>query len=338
MHPVVQIMKSMYDAQETAHAVVAAKAVKKPKRPKLSKTEKVLVGMLTENTGCDILDSGGAYGRSWQRNQARAFWDEPETSLSFAVRNWNGEDHLEINVTHNVYHWLRSRLEYDPSMDRRFQAFRRRAENKDEYDLAIMESFPKHLTEKTGNECTGIHYDGEPMTVNTYNGEDLLSQTIQFILFNHDNVSYVILQIHGGCDVRGGYTRPRVFEVTGDSDETCMFDNARAGLFRDYDELKEKIRLDEVYRAENPVLPGTDPKWNSSPLREHEHSNWSTDDGCHWYYDGCCGASYRDKQLDKIPCKEIEKREDWEEGFVCVLPDGTGLCPFTGCMLHAGFY
>ena len=334
MHPLVQIMHSMYNAQETSAATEAAKKVPKPKQPKLTKTEKVLVAMLTENTGCDILDSGGAYGRAWQRNQARAFWDEKETSLSFAVREFDGETKLEIDVTHNVFHWLKSRLTFDAKMDRKYQAFARREENKHDYDMTVMDKFMTYLEEKTGIKPTGFYNDGEPVSENTYNGADLLSQTLQYLFFGHDGTYYVLLQIHGGADVRGGYTSPRVFEVSGDSDETCFFDNAKATIFVDYDELQEKIRVDEEYRAKNPPLPGFEKGWEASPLRDYEHGSWYTDDACHWYDNGSgCGD-----KLEKFPCKAIESRDEWEAGTVCVLPDGTGLCPNTGCTLHAGFY
>jgi len=334
MHPVVGLMKAMYDHAETSAATEAAKNVPKPKRPKLTKTEKVLVSMLVENTGCDILDSGGAYGRSWQRNQGRAFWEEPETSLSFAVREYDGETKLEIDVTHNVYHWLRSRLTYDAKMDRRFQNFARRAENKDDYDMQVMDKFMTYLEEKSGIKPTGFYGEGEPMSDNTYNGEDLLSQTLQYLFFGYDGTYYVLLQIHGGADVRGGYTRPRCFEVSGDSDETCFFDNAKATIFVDYDELQVKILSDEFYRIKNPPLPGFEKGWEVSPLRDYERGSWYTDDACHWYDNG----SGMGDHLEKFPCKSIETRDEWEEGYVCVLSDGTGLCPNTGCVLHAGFY
>ena len=50
--------------------------------------------------------------------------------------------------------------------------------------------------------------------INTYNYESVLSQTIQFIMFSdgYDNI-YVCLQIHNGCDVRAGYTLPKIFYV-----------------------------------------------------------------------------------------------------------------------------
>jgi len=49
--------------------------------------------------------------------------------------------------------------------------------------------------------------------INTYNYENLLSQVLQFILLEGKDDTYIILQVHGGCDVRGGYTKPRVFRV-----------------------------------------------------------------------------------------------------------------------------
>ena len=34
-----------------------------------TETQKMLARMLTENTGRNILDSGDAYGRHWEKNQ-----------------------------------------------------------------------------------------------------------------------------------------------------------------------------------------------------------------------------------------------------------------------------
>ena len=49
---------------------------------------------------------------------------------------------------------------------------------------------------------------------NTYNWENLLSQGLQFLTFYDENEDmYIILQIHNGCDIRGGYTKPRFFKV-----------------------------------------------------------------------------------------------------------------------------
>ena len=38
-------------------------------------TAKIIYKMLTESTGKHMLDSGGAYGRHWERNQKKSFKD-----------------------------------------------------------------------------------------------------------------------------------------------------------------------------------------------------------------------------------------------------------------------
>lgn len=168
-------------------------------------TEQVIAGMLTENTGRHMLDSGDAYGRNWQRNAgmtAETFAERPTASWG-----WHGE-----YVVLDTYHWLVDRLQYAEELDAELAEFAER--NPDDGWLAIAEAFAEERWP-----------DAERSTANTYNGEDSLSQTLQYVLVvDHDaDESYVVLQIHGGCDVRGGYTVPRVFVVVGD--EYCMYEN-----------------------------------------------------------------------------------------------------------------
>lgn len=69
-----------------------------------------------------------------------------------------------------------------------------------------------------------------PMTVNTCNGEDALSQVVQYTLFQLGEWEevYVALFVHGGCDVRGGYTAPKFFSAGGRHSEwTGILDNSR---------------------------------------------------------------------------------------------------------------
>lgn len=165
--------------------------------------------------------------------------------------------------------------------------------------------------------ATGIYGESEPVTVNSYNEENLLDQVILFTYFelrtglgrggNHG--SYVVLQIHGGCDVRGGYTRPRVFRVT-DDDELAIFDFRRGTIFCE---------------------------------AESEHW-WSTDDGYHWYAEGACGrgAGKQLEQYERVTLKAAEDSdhdlmdsEEWGNGVVCVTDGGEGLCPLCGGSLHA---
>jgi hypothetical protein len=50
---------------------------------------------------------------------------------------------------------------------------------------------------------------------NTYNHENNLSQILLFVTFNYEGNKYALLQIHGGADVRGGYTDTRCFKLNG---------------------------------------------------------------------------------------------------------------------------
>ncbi len=327
---IIHVLTEVCSAVETAAATNAAEEIPKPvPEKKLSQTEEILVDMLTENTGCHILDSGSAYGRSWQRNQGRAFWNEPGTTIHFRVYN---ESDLDMEVTHNIYHWLRERLDFHPLMDRYFRLFSAKEENRDKYPIEIIEDFVKRLAEVTDCECTSPWGDGNPVVINSYNEENLLSQTIQFMAFSHDMGDFIILQVHGGCDVRGGYTRPRVFETNGHGD-CAMFDYARASIAPDFQELKAKEEQEAKYWLDNPPLPGVPGVIKLG--KEKENIYWDTDDGCHWYFQGSCGCG-AGTELQDFPCKEISSRDEWEEGYLCVLEDGTGLCPLTGCTLRAG--
>lgn len=286
---------------------------------KFTLTQKVLASMLRENTGRALLDSGGAYGRNWERNALRPFWEAPATTITGHA--YNGK--LDLSVTHSVFHWLVDRLEYSRGMTRRLRALGKR---EDLYGMQLAERFPEYLRER-GEAVGGIGED--PCTVNTYNGEDLLSQVLQFVYFTVGEgrglrTEFVALQIHGGCDVRGGYTDPVVFEVT---DDLAIFNNANASIWPDPGEVKIKqAKID----AQQPLPPG-------DIGEDLGDINWTTDDGCHWYFQGTSGSGYTDKQLDKLPAKAIEERSDWKKGTVCVLPDGSVLCPFSGCKLVAGY-
>lgn len=163
----------------------------------VTRTDQVLAEMLTENTGRHLLDSGGAYGRNWERNQGRTVEDflaAPPVTLDARYGY--------IDVTLDVFHWLRARLEYDADLDADFLAF---AEGSTEPWLVDAERF----AESTRTERGLDYLNG---TYNSYNSENFLSQTIQFVISTDEQGDeYVLLQIHGGCDVRGGYTRPRAF-------------------------------------------------------------------------------------------------------------------------------
>ena len=242
----------------------------------MSKTKQVLHEMLTENTGTALCDSGGypkydsagryagssqGYGRNWERHAGLTledFEDMPDALLSFKYG---------IEVTLNLFHWLAERLEYNADMDAKFQRF---SKDSDDSYLCDMEGFTGWLHTKRRDPMEV----SEECTVNTYNGEDLLSQTIQYRYFVAEWQAYVLLQIPGGADVRGGYTRPRAFEC----DDYGLLDNADASI-----------------------------------ICSRDNHNWSTDDAYNWYWRGCCGTHYKSLQLNNMEIIKVDKLDQYAD-------------------------
>jgi hypothetical protein len=168
--------------------------------------------MLIENTGQHMLDSGGHYGRHWQRNRVVNFKDLPE--FEYTVEESNGEVGLYGSIP--LFHFLNAYCEITESskkLQKMFMEHSHLPEVEDESWLSCIYSFIEKYNIKH-------EYGGN----NSYNLETVLSQGIQFqgIEINHyDNPQfaklgivegeYILLQIHGGCDIRGGYTKPKVF-------------------------------------------------------------------------------------------------------------------------------
>ena len=164
-----------------------------------TRTEQVIYEMLTENTGRHMLDSGGENGRAWQRNQVKTledFRNEPQTSFD---TKWG-------DVTISLFHHLTDKLTYSEEWTAALNEY---AETYDGSWLEIMETFPQELGFK------------RLFTENSYNHESLLSQVIQYTVYDTGSEILVALQIHGGADVRGGYTAPRVFSM-GDEYELAL--------------------------------------------------------------------------------------------------------------------
>lgn len=49
-------------------------------------------------------------------------------------------------------------------------------------------------------------------TFNTYNGDSDLSQILQGSWLEINDEQYILIQVHGGCDARGGYTDAKLFK------------------------------------------------------------------------------------------------------------------------------
>lgn len=283
-----------------------------PAKREATDTDSVLVEMLTENTGAHILDSGGAYGRNFERNQKRDLANEPEITADWSVypsenATWEGAQdqtpELDLTFTLSVFHFLSERLDYEPELDRWFAAF---ADTRDGYWPEIIEEFFEKLNVRTGADV-----------VNTYNGEDALSQVLQFGVAAYPDLDscesnelgygdqLIVLQIHGGCDVRGGYTEPRVFR----SGDFALWDNAHADMSCD--------------RSGDPPLNPEQLNIDGESVGAQDcNARWYTDDQCHWYDDE------RQNRLEDYPC---ERGTVGKVGTVVVNEDANeAFCPVCG--------
>jgi hypothetical protein len=188
-----------------------------------------------------MLDSGGAYGRNWERNRKRKFGKENPCIVEI------NSEYNEVNITFNVYHYLKTYLELNQAtalLNHKFHKFCNLPANENKYYPELMKEF----AEAIGTEV---------YTTNTYNYDNIISQTLQYTTFQYNEEQFILLQVHNGCDVRGGYTKPYIFHI----DE-----------------------LDYFIMAQHDIQSGC----------ANGHI-WSSDDcGYHWYFDGSTAKSEYD--------------------------------------------
>jgi hypothetical protein len=164
----------------------------------MNSTKKTLKSMLLENTGKSM----------YEKNAARHFETEKHSIYEAGAR----QEKLDLTISHNTYHWLLERIIYDAQLTAKFNRFAKRPQYEYESWPAVIQAFIKNL--RKTHEITGL-YGESPSTWggNTYNDECTLDQTLQFEYFEIGGIGKLILQIHGGGDVRGGYTAPRILDA-----------------------------------------------------------------------------------------------------------------------------
>jgi len=160
-------------------------------------TDIALFEMLTENTGIHFLDSGMSNGRNWQRNQG------------FTLEQWKQRNQATVEQdglypTLDLFHFLKRRLTLTEKARDLQKWFVDYCETNmaSPFSCDTLESFADEVEPGTTHTVA-----------NSYNWENFLSQDVQFVDFGIDGQSFTLLQIHGGADIRGGYTAPQVFET-----------------------------------------------------------------------------------------------------------------------------
>jgi len=192
--------------------------------------KETIAAMLTENTGTHMLDSGGASGRGWQRNAGKAlddFESQPSATAEIYVSERKGELTAEIMPCVNVFHLLTGgALELD-DICKEFNAM-----PVDDWDggfSGVSLAGYEWLMSNCGFETQVKGGEG----FNTYNWASNHSQVMQGNMLTlegeYGEEQYILIQIHGGADVRGGYTDAKLFKLDDHADfgnvvtEDCGF-------------------------------------------------------------------------------------------------------------------
>ena len=214
----------------------------------MSNVKEIIADMLVENTGIAIMDSGGENGRMWQRNAGKTlsdFENEPEVYFEMpdeyvlrrdgdyifagtetecltrlhevCPQSWEwaqkhegytmekqGNTSADISVTVSTFHYLSGVLELDSLCDE-FNSIPAKDWDGEAYGVSTR-----------GEKWLKKHGFSYGDSWNTYNGENLLSQVLQGTELEKDGSTgeYVLLQVHGGADVRGGYTDAKLFKYS----------------------------------------------------------------------------------------------------------------------------
>ena len=202
-----------------------------------TETQKLVYAMLMENTGTHMCDSGGANGRMWQRNQAKTIKDfDDELEATIEKSEWTDKDgkvHTEYERTVSVFHYL-SELESDHVCDK----FNELNTDCKDWDG----DFAWGVSQAGADFLELINMESK-YQFNTYNGDSDLSQVLQGSWLEMDGETFLLLQIHGGADVRGGYTDAKLFKP---SDDWIIHPYLQEYI--DSDEIEEEY---ELYHEEN---------------------------------------------------------------------------------------
>jgi len=156
-----------------------------------------------ENTGKHFLDSGGESGRAWQRPAIKV--EAPTAGFSL----WNG---VPDGAVIETGHFLADHLEILHDVRAAYDAW---AETQAGFHLELATEFLEVFGMKSRSRD------------NTYNNENELSQNYIWDVYRpggdddsdwvySDGSEIVIIHIHTGCDVRGGYGAPIFCRSKGD--------------------------------------------------------------------------------------------------------------------------
>ena len=179
----------------------AATAPECPER--YTRTQAVLHGMFTEKVGSHFLDSGDYYGRLGDAYRAA-----PDLLARPRVAACRTDDDERIgrgtatSAQRSSFHALDASLVYSAEIDAMFERFCAANDDgrKSWTDLAA------EFAEEKDDE-----FSLEGDSYNTYSFDNPLDAPFRWFEFDCGGVRAILVQMHLGCDIRGGYGRPRAF-------------------------------------------------------------------------------------------------------------------------------
>lgn len=228
----------------------------------------VIYSMLCQNTGTHFLDSGGFEGRHWERNSKHSVDEFVATDEIIMTAKCYRDGELSLDVTKSLFHHLDNALHYDEHMDRLFHKFvdiyvKEFYEYWDEErnsgygdfswekamktfaDMALSHNNNKTFRDRN-YEWNPWEFEGERYSGYTYNEENILSQDFVY----HYYGSWIFIQSNNGCDARGGFSYPHIFQEKEDgalsrySDYTIGCTNGHWWDFQSgYEESEQDVYL-----------------------------------------------------------------------------------------------
>ena len=181
--------------------------------------KETIAAMLTENTGTHMLDSGGANGRAWQQNKGMTvatFEAQASATAEVYVREYQGELTAEVLPCVSCFHLLTGGVLELDSLCKRFNS------------ISCDDRSSSYSWHYWSSDLCGVSTKGFDWLMfkgfeigegfNTYNWGANHSAVMQGTELTRDGEwgeeKYLLLQIHGGADVRGGYTDAKLFKIS----------------------------------------------------------------------------------------------------------------------------
>lgn len=234
-------------------------------------TEQIVYEMISQNTGTHILDSGGAYGRHWERNQKHTLTDFKESPDIVYSAHVYRDGELSLDVTKSLFHHLVNNLNYEEYVDKLFHRF---------VDIYIKEFYEYWDDERNcgygdfdwnkamkcfcelvrkdrkGNrQWISWEFEGEEWSGYTYNDENILSQDFVYDVMG----GWVFIQSHNGCDARGGFSWPHLFQLKDDVFNLLNFNDytvsCSSGHWWDFNGGYENTEQDMYLLKEDKLTP-----------------------------------------------------------------------------------